>query len=135
MGGTGQRLKVLLDSNALLWWVLGSARLSPVAATILSRPETITLISAVSGHEIATKYRLGKLAVPAKLAEQLDQIIVDKGWQPLPLSVAHAQLAGRLPGAHKDPFDRMLAAQSLMEDVPIVTNDAEFAGFGAKTIW
>ena len=128
-------MKVLLDTHALLWWVLGNPRLSAVAATVLGAADTTIVVSAVSGHEIATKYRLGKLPVPARLAENLDQILADNGWEPLPLSMAHAQLAGRLPGAHKDPFDRMLAAQALIEDVPIVTNDAALAGFGVKVIW
>ena len=110
-------MKVLLDTHALLWWVLGNPRLSAVAATVLGDADTTIVVSAVSGHEIATKYRLGKLPVPARLAEHLDQIVVETGWQPLALSLAHAQLAGRLPGAHKDPFDRMLAAQASIEDL------------------
>ena len=126
---------VLLDTRALLWWVLGNPRLSAVAATVLGDASTTIFESAVSGHEIATKYRLGKLPVPARLAENLDQVLNDNGWQPMPLTMAHAQLAGRLPGAHKDPFDRMLTAQALIEGVPIITNDAAFAGFGVKVIW
>lgn len=128
-------MRVLLDTHALLWWVLGNAKLSPTAATVLGSPETTIVVSAVSGHEIATKYRLGKLAVPSRLAEHLDEVITENGWQSLALSVAHGQLAGRLPGTHKDPFDRMLAAQALLDDVAIVTNDAGIAGFGAKIIW
>ena len=128
-------MKVLLDTHAMLWWVLGNPRLSAIATTLLGDADTTIVVSAVSGHEIATKYRQGKLPVPARLAENLDQILTDNGWQSLPLSMAHAQLAGRLPGTHKDPFDRMLSAQALIEDVPIVTNDAAFAGFGVKVIW
>ncbi|MBA4172862.1 MAG: PIN domain nuclease [Hyphomicrobium sp.] len=128
-------MKVLLDTHALLWWVLGNPRLSIGAATVLGAPATTIVISAVSGHEIASKFRLGKLPVPARLAEGLDQMVTDNGWQPLALSIAHAQLAGRLPGHHKDPFDRMLAAQALIEDVPIATNDAALADFGVKVIW
>ncbi len=128
-------MNVLLDTHALLWWVLGNPRLSTVAATVLGDADTTIFVSAVSGHEIATKYRLGKLPVPARLAENLDQILNENGWQPMPLTMAHAQLAGRLPGAHKDPFDGMLAAQALVEAVPIVTNDPAFAGFGVKVIW
>ncbi len=135
MGGAGRRVKVLLDTHALLWWLLGNPRLSSVAATVLGDTGTTIVVSAVSGHEISTKYRLGKLPVPARLAEHLDQIVVENGWQPLALSLAHAQLAGRLPGAHKDPFDRMLAAQALIEEMPLVTNDAALAGFGVKVIW
>ncbi|MGO9486434.1 MAG: type II toxin-antitoxin system VapC family toxin [Rhodomicrobium sp.] len=128
-------MKVLLDTHALLWWVLGNPRLSPVAMTVLGAASTVIVVSAVSGHEIATKYRLGKLSVPARLAEHLDQLAAENGWQPLPLSIAPAQLAGRLPGAHKDPFDRMLAAQALVEDIPLVTNDSALAAFGVRAIW
>ena len=128
-------MKVLLDTHTLLWWVLGSPQLSTTAAAVLGGTGTAIVVSAVSGHEIATKCRLGKLLVPACLAEHLEQMVAENGWQPLPLSIAHAQLAGRLPGAHKDPFDRMLAAQALIEDMPLVTKDSAVAGFGVKTIW
>jgi PIN domain nuclease of toxin-antitoxin system len=75
-------------------------------------------VSAASAHEIATKHRLGKLSAPARLAERLDEMVAENGWRQLPLTIAHAQLAGRLPGPHKDPFDRMLAAQALIENMP-----------------
>ena len=128
-------MRVLLDTHVLLWWLLGNPRLSSIALAVLCDVESTILVSAVSGHEIATKFRLGKLAVPARLAENLDQIIAENGWQPLPLSIAHGQLAGRMAGTHKDAFDRMLAVQALVEDVPLVTNDPAFAAFGVKVIW
>jgi PIN domain nuclease of toxin-antitoxin system len=115
--------------------VLGNPRLSSGAAIILGRADTTLVVSAVSGHEIATKHRLGKLAVPLRLAEHLNDIVAENGWQSLPLSLAQAQLAGRLLGTHKDPFDRMLAAQALIEGIPLVTNDAAFAGFGVSVMW
>ena len=128
-------MKVLLDTHALLWWVLEDPRMSPAAAQVLKETETEILVSAVSGHEIATKHRLGKLAVPGRLAEHLDQMVRENGRLTLPLSMRHAQLAGRLQGIHKDPFDRMLAAQALIEDVPLVTNDPAFAAFNVRTLW
>ena len=128
-------MKVLLDTHALLWWVLANPRLSGVVATVLGDTDTTIFVSAVSGHEIATKYRLRKLPVPARLAEELGQLVIASGWQELPLSIAHGQLAGRMPGAHKDPFDRMLAAQALIEDLAVVTNDPAFAAFGVKVVW
>jgi PIN domain nuclease of toxin-antitoxin system len=128
-------VRVLLDTHVLLWWLLGDPRLSTTASAVLGDVESTIIVSAVSGHEIATKFRLGKLTVPARLAENLDQIIAENGWQPLPLSIAHGQLAGRMAGAHKDPFDRMLAAQAPVEDVPLVTNDPAFAAFGVKVMW
>ena len=128
-------MKVLLDTHAVLWWILGNPRLSKDASEILSHRDTTIIVSAISGHEISTKHRLGKLPVPARLAENLDAIVVENGWQPLSLTIAHAQLAGRLQGSHRDPFDRMLAAQALIEDVPLVTNDPAFLTFGVKVIW
>jgi PIN domain nuclease of toxin-antitoxin system len=128
-------VRVLLDTHTLLWWVLGNPRLSVTAATLLDQSDTSIVVSAVSGHEIATKHRLGKLPVPIRLAEALDEIVAENGWEPLPLSMAHAQLAGRMAGAHKDPFDRMLAAQARVEHVPLVTNDAAFAVFGVRVVW
>jgi len=128
-------VNVLVDTHALLWWVLGDARLSSAAASLLSDPATTIFVSAASAHEIATKHRLGKLSVPSRLAEHLDDVVAENGWQQLPLSMAHAQLAGRFPGPHKDPFDRMLAAQALIENMPLVTNDPAFGGFKVNVLW
>ena len=128
-------MRVLLDTHTLLWWVLGTSDLSAVARRLLSDPATTVVVSAVSGHEIATKFRLGKLAVPIRLAEHLDQVAAESGWEALPLSIAHGQLAGGLPRPHRDPFDRMLAAQSLIKGMPVVTNDVAIAGFGVRILW
>lgn len=128
-------MRVLLDTHVLLWWVLGNPRLSAHVSAVLSDAGTVIVISAVSGHEIATKYRLGKLVVPAQLAVRLDQMVSDNGWQPLALNMAHAQIAGGLPGPHRDPFDRMLAAQALVEALPLATHDLEFAAFGVNVLW
>ena len=128
-------MRLLLDTHALLWWVLQDQRLSKPAFAALSDANSTLVVSAVSASEIATKFRSGKLAVPPTLAEQLAQLVAIRGWQRLALSLEHAQLAGRLPGVHRDPFDRMLAAQALIDDIPIVTNDAAIAAFGAKVMW
>jgi PIN domain nuclease of toxin-antitoxin system len=72
-------VKVLLDTHALLWWILGSSRLSATASAVLGDVDTTILVSAVSGHEIATKHRLGRLAVPVRLAEHLDQMVDENG--------------------------------------------------------
>jgi len=128
-------LRFLLDTHVLLWWLLANPKLSPAALAVLGNAESTLLVCAISGHEIATKFRLGKLAVPANLAENLDQIVAENGWLPLPPTIAHGQLAGRMAETHKDPFDRMLAAQAIVEDVPLVTNDPAFTGFDVKVIW
>jgi PIN domain nuclease of toxin-antitoxin system len=128
-------VRVLLDTHAVLWWVLGNPRLSKTASNMLSQRNISVLVSAVSGHEIATKHRLGKLPVPLQLAENLEGTIAANGFQCLALSMAHAQLVSRLQGVHRDPFDRMLAAQALIENVQLVTNDSAFAAFGVRTLW
>jgi PIN domain nuclease of toxin-antitoxin system len=120
---------------SLLWWVLGDSRLSSIAASLLGDPATTIFVSAASAHEIATKHRLGKLSAPARLAERLDEMVAENGWRQLPLSIAHAQLAGRLPDPHKDPFDRMLAAQALVENMPLLTNDPAFRSFKVNVLW
>ena len=103
---------------------------------VLGAASTVIVVSAVSGHEIATKYRLGKPSSLLPVSQSISiSWVLRIRWQPLPLSIAHAQLAARLPGAHKDPFDRMLAAQALVEDIPLVTNDMALAAFGVRAIW
>ncbi|MDX2259204.1 MAG: type II toxin-antitoxin system VapC family toxin [Hyphomicrobiaceae bacterium] len=128
-------MRILLDTHVLLWWVSSDPRLPPTVLHRLSAPDTTILISAVSAHEITTKHRLGKLTVPQELAHNLESIVTSSGWQALPLSIVHAQLAGSLPGHHRDPFDWMLAAQALSEDVPIASADAAMIGFGVNVIW
>jgi PIN domain nuclease of toxin-antitoxin system len=128
-------MKVLLDTHTLLWWLLGDPRLSKRALDMLAQPGNSIAVSAASGWEIATKFRLGKLAVPRPLAEDLESVAHQNGWTMVPVTMRHAQRAGLLQGDHKDPFDRMLAAQAMMEGLPLVTNDPAFAGFTVQTWW
>ena len=128
-------MRVLLDTHALLWWLLDDPRLSEPASRLLSHPDTTVVVSAVSGWEIATKHRLVKLPVPDELATDLGGVALSRGWELLMLTMQHAQSAGNLPGRHKDPFDRMLAAQAVIEGMPLVTNDPAIAGFGCMVVW
>jgi PIN domain nuclease of toxin-antitoxin system len=128
-------VKLLLDTHALLWWLLRDARLSKRALDTLAQPGNTITVSAASGWEIATKFRLGKLAVPRPLAEDLEAVAARNGWTMLAVTMRHAQRAGLLQGTHKDPFDRILAAQALTEDMPLVTDDPAFAGFAVRTLW
>jgi PIN domain nuclease of toxin-antitoxin system len=92
-------------------------------------------VSAASSWEIATKVRLGKLPTAAELASDFINQIEMEGFQLLSISAQHGIRAGLLPGPHKDPFDRMLIAQSQSENVPIVSNEAVFEGYGVRRIW
>lgn len=127
-------MRLLLDTHAFLWWLKGSARLpSSVRATI--EAAEVVLVSAASAWEVTTKFRIGKLDEYAAVAADVAAAIARTGFEPLPISVAHAQLAGALKGAHRDPFDRMLAAQALLEAMPLITDDEAIAALGVRTQW
>ena len=127
-------MRLLLDTHAFLWWLKGSARLpAPVRSSIESAEAVF--VSAASAWEITTKFRIGKLNEHAAVAVDVAAAILRTGFEPLPISVAHAQLAGSLKGAHRDPFDRMLAAQALLEALPLLTDDPAIAGLGVRTQW
>jgi PIN domain nuclease of toxin-antitoxin system len=128
-------VRVLLDTSALLWWYASDAMLSTKARKLIADPSTVSMVSAASAWEICTKVRIGKLATAAPLCENFSRILLQNRFEPLPVTVEHGRLAGRLAGSHKDPFDRMLAAQSLIEGVPLVTNDGAFAAFGVQVFW
>lgn len=114
-------MRLLLDTHALLWWLADSG-LDPITARAVSDPRNDVFVSAASVWEIAIKKALGKLSAPDNLAEA----IAGSGFEPLPISLAHATKAGELPPHHQDPFDRMLIAQAQLENLTTVTRDARF---------
>jgi PIN domain nuclease of toxin-antitoxin system len=128
-------LRYLLDTHALLYWLFDDRRLSPRARAIISDRGNQILVSSASGWEIGTKYRIGKLPAARTLVQDLSGHVARAGFHELAITMAHAQRAGALAGDHRDPFDRMLAAQGLVEDCRIVTTDAAIAAFGAQTFW
>jgi PIN domain nuclease of toxin-antitoxin system len=128
-------VRVLLDTSAVLWWFAEDAKLSTTARNLLSRNDTVGLVSAASAWEICTKVRIGKLPAARELCEDFLGMLNQHQFEALPISVEHGRLAGRMAGAHKDPFDRILAAQALVEGMPLVTNDPVFLAFGVTVIW
>jgi PIN domain nuclease of toxin-antitoxin system len=128
-------VRVLLDTSTMLWWFAGDAKLSTTARNLLSLNDTIILVSAASAWEICAKVRIGKLPTGHDLCENFLGIITEHQFAPLAITIEHGRLAGRMAGAHKDPFDRILAAQALVEDVPLVSNDSAFAAFGVNVVW
>ena len=128
-------MRVLLDTHALIWWLFDDPRLPLAARDIIKNPQHEVLVSSVSAWEVATKHRLGKLPEAGDLPDRLERYVSAARFRELPVMISHAIAAGRLPGPHKDPFDRMLIAQSLAERIGIVTGDAVFADYGANVIW
>lgn len=128
-------MRALVDTHAFLWWLAGNRRLSVAARDVIDNPDNSMLVSAASAWEITTKHRLGKLPGADIVAGDVSGAIEDHGFQPLAITVAHAERAGRLPGPHRDPFDRMLIAQSLAHDLPVVSNESLFDRYGVRRIW
>jgi PIN domain nuclease of toxin-antitoxin system len=128
-------VKVLLDTCALLWATLSPDFLSAPARAIISEEENEILVSAASAWEIATKVRLGRLTGAERLEREFLETMSAAGYTPLDIDVACALRAGRLPGEHRDPFDRMLAAQAIALDIPLVSPDTQLDGFGMRRIW
>lgn len=128
-------MRILLDTHALLWWLDGDVRLSKRARAAIGDVRTACLVSAASAWEITTKARLGKLPGALAVAADVSACLRSQQFTPLDISVDHAQRAGSLPGAHRDPFDRMLIAQAHAENLPVVSNDEVFDGFGVVRIW
>ena len=128
-------MRLLLDTHALIWWLEGSRRLSRRATRAIEQQRSTIFVSAASAFEIAVKARLGRLTVPPRVAGDLPAVLAEEGFTPLEITIAHAQLAGELPGAHADPFDRLLAAQARLEDLRLVTNDPAMKPLGAAAYW
>jgi PIN domain nuclease of toxin-antitoxin system len=128
-------VRLLLDTHALLWWLAGENTLSPAARKAIGEGKNTIFISAASAWEIATKYRIGKLPGVASIVGDLGAVIADQGFTDLPISLHHAQMAGMLPGIHRDPFDRLLVAQALLEKLLLVSNEKQFDAFGVSRLW
>jgi PIN domain nuclease of toxin-antitoxin system len=128
-------VRVLLDTHALLWWAINDPALSRKARTVLANLESEVFVSAASAWEVATKVRLGKLPGAEHFAAEFAVRIGRLGFRQLPIQVEHGQRAGLLPGAHKDPFDRMLIAQAQAENMPIVSNEKVFDKYHVRRIW
>jgi PIN domain nuclease of toxin-antitoxin system len=128
-------VNVLLDTHALLWWLFADRRLSSRAKAVLRDPQNQVSVSSASAWEIATKYRLGRLDSARPLVDDFGALLGKAGFVELPITCAHAIRAGNWEVGHRDPFDRMLAAQSSMEDLRLVTRDPVFVDFGLEPIW
>jgi len=128
-------LRCLLDTHTLIWWMTADSHLSRSARTLIEQESTISLVSAVSAWEIATKVRLGRLPAAVELVQDFVDDLRRQRMEILAVSAEHGIRAGLLPGPYKDPFDRMLIAQALAENIPIVSNDRALDGYGLRRLW
>ena len=128
-------MRLLLDTHTLLWWLTENSSLQDSARKLIANKNNDVLVSAASAWEIATKVRLGKLPVAIDLAHDFTAYLERERFDSLAVTAEHGIRAGLLPGPHKDPFDRMLIAQALAENLAIVSNDVVFDGYGVKRAW
>jgi PIN domain nuclease of toxin-antitoxin system len=128
-------LRVLLDTHTLIWWMTTDPHLSKSARDLIEEKSNTSLVSAVSAWEIATKVRLGRLPAVADLVQDFVADLAQERIDILAVTADHGIRAGLLPGPHQDPFDRMLIAQALAENIPIVSNDRALDGYGVRRLW
>lgn len=128
-------MRLLIDTHALLWWLDGNRKLSVAARRAIEDSEGTVFVSSASGWEIATRYRIGKLPLGERLHGRLSEAIAEQGFESLAISFELARIAGNLPGQHGDPFDRILAAQAVCENLVLVTRDERIREFGSRTLW
>ncbi len=123
--------RFLVDTHALLWWLTDDPALSQHARDAIADPAGEPLVSSASVWEIAIKRALGRLTTPDDLPERVSES--GFGW--LPVTATHAWHVRDLPLHHRDPFDRLLAAQALLERLAVVTADSQFADYGVDALW
>ncbi len=126
---------LLLDTHALLWWLAEPERLSGAAHAAIADETNRVLVSAASGWEISTKVRLGKLPVASELVENLPRLLAAQGFGLLPITIEHGLHAGGYGLPHRDPFDRLLAAQAELGHLTLVSLDPALQAFPCQLLW
>ena len=125
----------LLDSHVLLWWWLDPERLSKPVQTLLADPASTVLVSAATVWELSLKHHQGKLPELEQAISDLPGLLQADGFQALPIEMAHGLRAGAYKQPHRDPFDRMLAAQAELERLVLLTADPQLSTFPCRTLW
>ena len=128
-------MRLLLDTHALLWWWKDDPRLSKRAVAAIADEANTVMVSAASAWEIATKHRIGKLAGVETALRDFNELITADGFSHLAIAHSHAIKAGTFDVEHRDPFDRMLAAQAIIEGAALVTEDPAMKPFSVKCFW
>jgi PIN domain nuclease of toxin-antitoxin system len=127
--------RLLLDTHTLIWWLAGDPELPESARALIADESNAVHVSAASAWEISTKVRIGKLPSAASLVHTLHEQLARQGFSETDITTDHAVRAGSLPGPHRDPVDRMLAAQAQAENFVVVSNDPIFDRFGVVRAW
>ncbi len=129
------KMKLLLDTQVLLWADSDPGKLSPTASRVLSDPANVRLLSVASLWEIQIKAQLGKLQLRLPLAKLVEEQAVKNAIELLPITGSHVFELGRLPTVHKDPFDRLIASVARVEKAILLSADPVFQGYPVNVVW
>jgi len=128
-------MSYLLDTSSFLWYVSDFHRLSAIATDRLTDPVSTIHLSLVSIWEVAIKFNMGKLDLPLPFDEFIDSTVHSYSLRVLHIRIPHLRRLARMPLHHRDPFDRLLIAQSQVENLPIITSDAAFDQYEVQRLW
>lgn len=128
-------MRLLLDTHVLIWWLTDPWRVPERVQDAIIQLASDTFVSAASAWEISIKLRNGKLAFDEAILDDFDNQVRRLAFEPLPMAAAHAVAGAKLPGTHKDPFDRMIAGQAAVERLTVVSADPAMAGLGVRVMW
>jgi len=128
-------MRILLDTHSFLWFVLGDSKLSATARHEIESPSNEKLISPVAYWEIAIKISIGKYTLPMPFEQFMRKAIDDNGFEILSIQPKHTAAITNLPFHHRDPFDRMLIGQAMVEGIGVVSGDSAFDAYPVTRIW
>lgn len=128
-------MRALLDTHTFLWWVTDAPQLSDTAKAAIADPGNLLFLSSASVWEIVIKVGTGKLLLPEEPGTYIPSRMASNRFESLPIQVSHVLQVAKLPDLHRDPFDRVLVAQSQVEQMPILTIDALIRQYPVTTIW
>lgn len=128
-------MKLLLDTHVLIWWSLDSAKLTKKIYDLLTDPDNTLVVSIASIWEMQVKVQLGKLDLDKKVSELITHQQQVNNLEVLPIDPAHVYALENLPNEHRDPFDRIIIAQSIVEAIPLLSADKVFARYPVERIW
>ncbi|MDZ8108823.1 MAG: type II toxin-antitoxin system VapC family toxin [Nostoc sp. DedQUE12a] len=128
-------MRALLDTHAFIWWVTNNPQLSANARNAIADSGNTLFLSVVSAWEIIIKNKLGKLTLPEPVEQYIPSRLAINRFESLPIQMSHVLQVASLPDIHRDPFDRILIAQSQVENLPIVTIDQQITQYFVQTIW
>jgi PIN domain nuclease of toxin-antitoxin system len=128
-------VNLLLDTHALIWYYEGNPKLTAIARQQIDDPTNTKFVSPASYWEIAIKLRTGRLALTEQYADFVQHSILDNGFVILPIEFRHTTELVSLPLHHRDPFDRLLVAQAIVEDMPLISSDPTLDAYPIRRIW